>query len=59
MRTSIGIDSLPPTPLDAALLQDAQELHLHRQRHVADFVEKERALVGLLEAALALADGAR
>ena len=36
-------------PLDGALLQDAQQLGLHRQREFADFVEKDRAAVGLFE----------
>ena len=34
-----------------ALLQHAQETRLRFDRHVADFVEKERAAFGLLEAA--------
>ena len=34
-----------------ALLQDAQDFALERQRHVADFVEEKRAAVALLEAA--------
>ena len=40
--------------LDLALLQDAQELGLHRQRHVADLVEEERAAARALELAAAL-----
>ena len=40
---------LPPTRAQLALLQHPQELHLHRQRHVADLVEEERAAVRLLE----------
>src|SRR5689334_7772834 len=35
--------------LDFAFLEDAQQLGLHRQRHVADFVKKQRAAVCLLE----------
>ena len=35
--------------LEFAVLQYAKELHLNRSRHVADFVEEERALVGQLE----------
>ena len=35
--------------LEFALLQDAQQLHLHGGGHVADFVEEERAFVGQLE----------
>ena len=41
-----------------ALLQDAQQLHLHRQAHVADLVEEQRAALGDLETALAGGDGA-
>ena len=39
---------------DLAVLQHAQELGLHRLRHVADLVQEERAAVGVLEAALAV-----
>ena len=42
-----------------ALLQHAQQLGLRARRQLADFVEEERAAVGLLEQAGALADGAR
>ena len=41
-----------------ALLQDAQQLHLHRQAHVADLVEEQRAALGDFETALAGGDGA-
>ena len=41
--------------LHLALFQHAQQLRLHHQRHVADFVQKQRAVIGLLE----LADVAR
>ena len=37
-------------PLEAALLEHAQQLGLRDERHVADFVEEQRALVGQLEA---------
>ena len=37
--------------LELALLQRAQELHLHLDRDLADLVEEERAAVGELEAA--------
>ena len=40
---------------DFAVLQDAEEFGLHGERHVADFVEKERAAVGVFETALAVA----
>jgi hypothetical protein len=36
------------------VLQDAQDLRLHRRGHVPDLVEEERPPVGLLEAPLAL-----
>jgi len=36
---------------DPALLEHPQQLHLERQRHVADLVEKERPAVGLFELA--------
>ena len=35
--------------LDFAFLQYAQQFGLHGQRHVADFVEKNRSPLGLLE----------
>ena len=38
-------------PLEAALLQHAQQFHLHLQRHVADLVQEQRAALGKLEAA--------
>ena len=38
---------------EAALLQHAQQLDLRRRRHLADLVEKQRAAIGELEAALA------
>ena len=44
--------------LELALLQHAQQLGLERRAHRPDLVEEERALVRLLEAALARADRA-
>ncbi len=41
-----------------AVFEDAQQLGLHRQRHVADLVEKQRAFVGDFEQPLALGVGA-
>src|SRR5262249_55438114 len=38
-------------PRGRALLQDAQELHLHVERHVADLVEQDGAALGELELA--------
>ena len=43
-NTGSGADAL-----DLAFLQDAEELGLKGEGDVADFVEKERAIVGLLE----------
>ena len=41
-----------------AFLQHAQQLHLQRQRHVADLVEEQRAAVGRLEQSLVRLDRA-
>ena len=41
-----------------ARLKHPQELGLHRERHVPNFVEKECALVGVLKHALAVSVGA-
>ena len=43
-----------PDGTDFALLQDAEQLHLHREAHVSDLVEKKRAAIGGLEQALAI-----
>ena len=43
--------------LEGALLQHAQQLDLHRQRHIADFIEEQRAPVGQLEAPRPAGDG--
>ena len=45
--------------LDLFLLQGAQELGLQVERNLADFVEKERALVGEFQAADLARDGPR
>ena len=42
---------VPPTRVDALLLEHAQQLDLHLERHVADLVEQERAALGQLELA--------
>ncbi len=55
MRTSVRICVRPPTVEYSPSWQNAQETRLRFERHVADFVEKERAALRLLEAA----DGAR
>ena len=36
-------------PLERVAFQNAQELRLNLQRHLADFVEEQRASVGLLK----------
>src|SRR5581483_9511606 len=41
----------PPDPLDHALLQEAQELRLQRDRQVADLVEEQRAAARRLDLA--------
>ncbi len=42
----------PADALDHALLEEAQQLDLERQRHVADLVEEQRAAAGQLDLAL-------
>src|SRR5688572_6291794 len=42
---------------DLSVLQHAQHLGLSREAHVADFIEEERSLVGLLELSGAIAHG--
>src|SRR4029077_2984714 len=44
--------------LERALLQEAQKLHLRSRGNFADFIEKKRAAVGLLESAFATTDRA-
>ncbi|MNZ11188.1 hypothetical protein D3C78_280510 [compost metagenome] len=44
-------------PLEGALLQHAQQLDLHLQRHVADLVEEQGAAVGQFEAPCPAGDG--
>ena len=46
-------------PLELALLQNAQQLRLQLQRHLADLVQKHGAAIGQLEAADALRNRAR
>src|SRR5690606_3422920 len=43
---------------EAPLLEDAQELGLHVQRHLADLIEEKRAALGRLEEARLLLVGA-
>src|SRR6478735_1531559 len=50
---------LPPAdPLDDPLLEEAQQLHLERQRNVADLVEEQGAAFGKLDLADVRFDGA-
>ncbi len=52
--THVAADGLVATDaLEAAFLQHAQQLHLHRQAHVANFVQQQGAAFGHFEAALA------
>ncbi|MNL33460.1 hypothetical protein D3C87_1553720 [compost metagenome] len=44
--------------LDLAILQRTQQLRLHRQGQFTDFVEKQRAAVGRIEASGAVTGGA-
>ena len=46
MRTSTLIGCVPPSRSNSSLLQDAQQLGLHVQRQLADFVEEQRADCG-------------
>src|SRR5207253_9601096 len=48
----------PYTTLFRSILQNAQQLRLQFDGHVADLVEKKRAAVGVLEAPFAQAVGA-
>src|SRR5690349_10123074 len=50
---------LPAHAIELAFGQHAQQSRLQRRRHIADFVEEQRAEVGLLEAAAALRIRAR
>ena len=43
--------ALAPEPDNRALLQRSQELGLHGQRHLANFIKKNRAPVGLFKPA--------
>ena len=46
----VGLDGpRPAEPLELALLEDAKELGLHRQAHLADLVEEEHAAGRLLD----------
>ena len=56
-RQLVWIDSVPPTRSNRPSCKHPEQLGLHSQGHLADFVEKERAAVGELEPALFLAVG--
>ena len=58
MRTSTFTDLAPADRLDFAFLQRSQQFHLRRRRQFADFVEEQRAAVGLDEFAGVLFGGA-
>ena len=46
----IDLDRLRSTqPFKLALLQNAQQLHLRRRRHIADLIEKQCSLIGQFE----------
>src|SRR3984957_20372322 len=45
-------------PLELALLKHSQQLGLQTEGHVADFIQEERAVIGVLETPDALSDGA-
>ena len=57
-RTSTFTGRLTAHTIELAFGQHAQQAGLQRRRHVADFVEEQRAAVGLLEAAAAQRVGA-
>ena len=48
-----GDDTVGAQRLNLALLQGAQEFGLQGQRHIADFVQKQRAAIGEFEFAVA------
>ena len=55
----VDLDALVAAELrELAVLQDVQELGLQRRLHLADFIEHQRAAVGLLELADARRRGA-
>src|SRR5207249_10138631 len=49
---------VPADALERAGLQHTQDLRLRRQRHIADFVQKNRPFVALFKLADALGGGA-
>src|SRR5262249_1862236 len=58
-QTDVYLDRLVAAGAkDLAIFQDAKQLGLERQRHVADLIEKGRAAVGIFKAPLAQPVGA-
>lgn len=39
----------PAEPPELSFLQHTEQLHLHHRRHLADLIEKQRALLGRLD----------
>ena len=58
-QPQVDLHRPPAQPLDLALLQHAQQLHLDVRRDLADLVEEQRAAVGLHEAPVVALDRAR
>ena len=58
MRTSTGVFLRRADLAHLLFLDRAQQLHLHRERQVGDFVEEQRAAVGGLEESVAIGLGA-
>ena len=58
MRTSTRTSLRAAEPRELAVLQHLQQLRLQRQLHLADLVEEHRAVVGELELARLVLDGA-
>ena len=58
MRTSTASSLGRADLADLLLLDRAQQLDLHLQRQVGDFVEEQRAAVGRLEKTVAVCVGA-
>ncbi len=52
-RTSTAISAFAADAFEFALLQDAQQLGLQRNRHFRNFIEQQRAAVGEFELAFA------
>jgi hypothetical protein len=57
-RASVAASRWPPTALELALLEHAQQRDLDRRRQLSHLVEEDRAARGQLEAAFAALQGA-